>query len=466
MGVVEKDIYDVVFEYLLSEGYSEQESNQIMVSLVNENIWKAVQQRTGIGKPGVGPGQVAKNILRAGITDILGTSIAAGSAPSSAGATKAPTVRTSSPTPVVRTAKAPTRTAPTGRVADPWKGGSTGTGIKNVTRTSQPTPRGTASLPGSNVRGLLKPAARNVSPDPWKGGSTGTGIRNVTRTTQPTPRGTASLPGSNVRGLLKPAARNVSPDPWKQSSGNKPSGSLWNRVQQTIKPQQQSSRSLPSSKTNVRGLLPAARVTSTPATTQKAPEARSQQFRDVQRLSKAMKGGLMGEIPKASGEKPAPKPAWGSGGKQAPKAQTQAPAEKVAPKPKDIEKPRIKARRPGRLDNPIGGGGQGFSLPLGGAHLGAAVAGLQAYNTAKATPASAPKFPTKAKEVKKGETYYDPSTRVGSSQRFAQRKKVGPKIVGPKLSAAQDFDKAYGSAKEKGGVGSTFNWRGKSYKVS
>ena len=69
-------------------------------------------------------------------------------------------------------------------------------------------------------------------------------------------------------------------------------------------------------------------------------------------------------------------------------------------------------------------------------------------------------------QVKKGETYYDPSTRVGSSQRFAQRKKVGPKIVGPKLSAAQDFDKAYGSAKEKGGVGSTFNWRGKSYKVS
>jgi hypothetical protein len=441
MSAEERDIYDDVLDYLLSEGYSEEESNQIMVSLINENIWKSVQQRTGIGKPGVTAGQVAKNILRAGITDILGTSIAAGSAPSSAGATKAPTVRTSSPTPVVRTTKAPTRTAPTGRVADPWKGGSTGTGIKNVTRTSQPASKGTASLPGSNVRGLLKPAARNVSPDPWK-----------------------------------------------QSSSNKQSGNLWNRVQQTIKPSQKATtRSLPASQTNVRGLLPASRTTSTPATTQKAPEARSQQFRDVQRLSKAMKGGLMGEIPKTSGEKPAPKPAWGSGGKQAPKAQTQAPkaqtqapkaqtqapkaqtqasAEKIAPKPKDIEKPRIKARKPGRLDNPISGGRQGFSLPFGGAHLGAAVAGVQAYNTAKATPASAPKFPTKAKEVKKGETYYDPSTRIGTSQRFAQRKKVGPKIVGPKLSAAQDFDKAYSSAKEKGGVGSTFNWRGKSYKVS
>ena len=59
--------YDLVLEYLLSEGYTEQQSNQIMVELVNEAAWndflKAVQQRTGIGKPGVGPGQVARNVL-------------------------------------------------------------------------------------------------------------------------------------------------------------------------------------------------------------------------------------------------------------------------------------------------------------------------------------------------------------------------------------------------------------------
>lgn len=108
--------------------------------------------------------------------------------------------------------------------------------------------------------------------------------------------------------------------------------------------------------------------------------------------------------------------------------------------------------------------GQGFSIP--GGKLGTFAAGIQAYNTADATPKTAPKFPTTAKEVKKGETYYDPSTRVGSSQRFAQRQKVGPKIVGPKLSTAQDFDKAYAAAKQKGGMGSTFSWRGKSYKVS
>ena len=108
--------------------------------------------------------------------------------------------------------------------------------------------------------------------------------------------------------------------------------------------------------------------------------------------------------------------------------------------------------------------GQGFSIP--GGKLGTFAAGIQAYNTADATPKTAPKFPTTAKEVKKGETYYDPSTRVGSSQRFAQRQKVGPKIVGQKLSTAQDFDKAYATAKQKAGMGSTFSWRGKSYKVS
>lgn len=110
--------------------------------------------------------------------------------------------------------------------------------------------------------------------------------------------------------------------------------------------------------------------------------------------------------------------------------------------------------------------GQGFSIP--GGRLGAFSAGIQSYNTADATPKTAPKFPTTAKEVKKGETYYDPSTRVGSSQRFAQREKVGPKIVGTGNvgTQAQSFDKAYSAAKTKGGMGSTFSWKGKSYKVA
>ena len=47
--------------------------------------------------------------------------------------------------------------------------------------------------------------------------------------------------------------------------------------------------------------------------------------------------------------------------------------------------------KPGLLSNPIRGGGQGFSLPFGGAHLGAAVAGLQAYNTGDSTLTAAMK---------------------------------------------------------------------------
>ena len=45
--------------------------------------------------------------------------------------------------------------------------------------------------------------------------------------------------------------------------------------------------------------------------------------------------------------------------------------------------------KPGLLNNPIRGGGQGFSLPFGGAHLGAAVAGIQAYNTGDSTLSAA-----------------------------------------------------------------------------
>lgn len=116
----------------------------------------------------------------------------------------------------------------------------------------------------------------------------------------------------------------------------------------------------------------------------------------------------------------------------------------------------------GRRPVPTPRSGQGISIPGVGGRLGAFTAGMQAYNTADATPKTAPKVPTTAKEVKKGETYYDPSTRVGPSQRFAQREKVGPKIVG---TGPQSFDSAYKSAKEKGGMGSSFDWKGNKYKV-
>lgn len=81
----------------------------------------------------------------------------------------------------------------------------------------------------------------------------------------------------------------------------------------------------------------------------------------------------------------------------------------------------------------------------------------------------APKVPTKPSQVKTGEKYYDYNTRVGSSQRPAQRLKVGPKIVGtgstPKpaapKSSSQSFDSAFSSARKSGAK--EFEWKGKKY---
>lgn len=44
-------------------------------------------------------------------------------------------------------------------------------------------------------------------------------------------------------------------------------------------------------------------------------------------------------------------------------------------------------------------------------------------------------------------------------------KPIGPKNPEEGMSRAQSFDKAYARAKQKGGIGSSFNWRDKSYKV-
>jgi hypothetical protein len=85
--------------------------------------------------------------------------------------------------------------------------------------------------------------------------------------------------------------------------------------------------------------------------------------------------------------------------------------------------------------------------------------------TADATLRAAPNIPDRPGQVKKGQKWFDYNTRVGTSQRPAQRLKVGQGIVGPKLSSSQEFDKAYRAAKQKGGMGSEFDWKGKSYSV-
>ena len=354
MGLSENiNVYDQVLEILLDEGYTEQESNQIMVELVNEAAWndflKAVQSRTGIGKPGVGPGQVAKNVLRAGISDILGTSIGAGSAPSTSTPVKAPTVASKSPAPIVRKSTARIRTAPKGSniAPDPWKGGTTGNKIQDITQKPSAKPTTTRALTGSsgpNVRGALpssstsarggalttttKPGSVTPAAKPITGKPASTRIQPVT--VREIPSSSKSLGGTNVRGLLSQGVRSILPDPWKQASDTVSGArNLWSRVQQATKPQAQ----LKPTQTNVRGLLPAAKPTPSTQAAKPATSVRSQQFQDVQRLNRMTRGGLIGELPSTKpASKPAPKPTG---------------VDKLAPKPTTSTKPASKPKMPG-----------------------------------------------------------------------------------------------------------------------
>ena len=107
------NVYDEVLEYLLGEGYTEEESNLIMVELVTEgglqDFVRQVQRVTGIGK--VGPVQVAKNIGAKGLKDTLAalSSLPSGG-PSTAAPARTPTALTHSPAPQVRVSTQQIRT--------------------------------------------------------------------------------------------------------------------------------------------------------------------------------------------------------------------------------------------------------------------------------------------------------------------------------------------------------------------
>jgi hypothetical protein len=483
----EYNVYDEVLEYLLGEGYTEEESNLIMVQLVTEGGFqdvlkgvrqgtqgaiKAVQQRTGIGKPGVGPGQVARNIVKAGINDILGTSIATGSTPSSVGVAKPVPSVTKSPTPVVRAATKAPRTAPKGVnkiTTNVWNEPSAPSSRINPSKPSGPKVTSTRALSGAPSRPALPAAGQTTaSAKPSK--------PTLNRQALPQPKPTAQRGGALVSTRGAKPTFNPAAVPQSKPTAQRGGALVSTRAPKGDKPTL-NRQALPQPKpTAQRGGALVSTKTSTPKPSTpaaKPTQTRSQQYQDVQRLNKMTGGGAIGTREVSSNTHRAPKPAWGSGAKTPKPAaakpspvQAPKPVDKVTPKPAN---PSIKSRKPGKLDSlPDLGGKQGFTPPVGGPHVAAAALGLQAYNTADATRKSAPKFPTTAKEVKKGETYYDPKTRVGSSQRFAQRKKVGPGIVGPGKvgTEAQSFDKAYGAAKAKGGMGSTFKWKGKDYKVS
>lgn len=376
------DFYDEILEYLIGEGYSIEESNQIMVALVDEGWGSAI--KSGLGAAAKFIQRRASTPVKTAVTDLATTAIAAGSSPTAAKLSTT-AARTAAPTPIVRTIKGSTmRTPPRAPSPDPWKGSSpTGSRIKDVTKTSTPKSSSQKALSGAQSLPSL-PAS---------------------------PKGGAIVPASPSGKITKASPRSSAITPAS------PSGK--------IAKQTQSPTSLRSSTRKV--------------TSPVSAEVKPVTVRDVTPQSQSTKQ-LRGV------EQPT---------KSLPPSQTS----KVQ-KPKSSTPPSGKGT-PGlgrRIKNIVKGG------------VGAGVAGVAAdmafpAPTAPGTRDTSPKVPSSPKEVKKGETYYDYSTRVGTSARPAARKKVGPKIVGPKLSAAQDFDRAYKTAKDKGGMGSTFNWRGKSYKV-
>jgi hypothetical protein len=201
------DNYDLVLEYLLSEGYSHKEATRIMVDEGFLDFLDAVKQRTGIGKPGVGPGQVVKNVIRAGITDIVGAGIGAGSVPSASAAPTKTSIATShSPASIVRTNTVQKRTAPKGTnkiTTNVWNEPSAPSSRINPSKPSGPKITSTRALSGTNVRGLLPQGVKNVLPDPWKQTTNAvSGARNLWNRVQQAVKPQAQLRGSPRAGQL------------------------------------------------------------------------------------------------------------------------------------------------------------------------------------------------------------------------------------------------------------------------
>jgi len=328
MGLSEqRDIYDEVLEILLDEGYSEKECNQIMVQLVNEGIWDAVKQRTGIGKPGVGPGQVAKNILRAGITDILGTSIATGSTPSSVSAAKPSPAATTSPAPQVRVSTQTIRKAPKGAnkiTTNVWNEPFAPSSRINPSKPSGPRITSTRALPGTNVRGLLSQAAKNISPNPWNQVSdSASGAKNLF---------------SRVKEIIKPQAQLKGSQTAGQLPQGRPGGSLSNVVKTDIVKQNVKTGNLASANIGSGGVTSSSRPSTTQAT----------------QLPSGVRGGPLekaGPVVDVKSSKPSPSTVKPSGN-----------VDKIAPKPTRTAKPSVKPKTPGGGSNLLQGLGTLASL--------------------------------------------------------------------------------------------------------
>ena len=182
---------------------------------------------------------------------------------------------------------------------------------------------------------------------------------------------------------------------------------------------------------------------------------RSQQFRDAQRLNRTTGGGLMGTRTLPNPPR-APKPAW------------EKPALGPAPKP-TTTKPtptstaKSNSYRPGATVRATGPNMNKFPQLQRFADQGrriaepvvksvSALAALRNITPAGVAAAVSAPRPTAS------------GTLSSALKRGDYKPQQGPKNPDQGLTKAQSFDKAYKTAKNKG-MGSTFTWNNKSYKV-
>ena len=304
------DNYDLVLEYLLSEGYSHKEATRIMV---DEGFLDAVKQRTGIGKPGVGAGQVLKNVIRAGITDIVGAGIGAGSVPSASAAPTKTSIATShSPASIVRTNTVQKRTAPKGTnkiTTNVWNEPSAPSSRINPSKPSGPRITSTRALSGTNVRGLLPQGVKNVLPDPWKQTTNAvSGARNLWNRVQQAVKPQAQLRGSPRAGQLPQG---------------KSGGSLSNVVKPDIVKPNVKTGNLASANVGSGGVTSSSRPSTSQAT----------------QLPSGVRGGSIepaGPVVDVKASKPSPSTVKPS-----------ADVDKLAPKPAKATKPAVKPKMSG-----------------------------------------------------------------------------------------------------------------------
>jgi len=158
---------------------------------------------------------------------------------------------------------------------------------------------------------------------------------------------------------------------------------------------------------------------------------RSQQFRDTQRLNRTTGGGLMGTTNPTNLPSRAPKPAW------------EKPALGPAPKPTTTKPTPTSTTKP--------------TTKLPGANRVGQVAGVLA-GLRGITPAGVAAAVSAPRPTASG-------TLTAALKRGDYKPQQGPKNPDQGLSKSQSFDKAYKTAKIKSGMGSTFTWNNKSYKV-